>query len=143
MCKTAYSILIERAAKFARSQGASLEVFFEEAGKHEDRNMVEYHRNLKSGGMPFDDKNSSSYSSLSNVDFSETVLGDPKRLTKKSPLIQFADLYLYPLVKGGYDQQYSPYCELKNANRIVDTIIADDKVASCGIKYSCFELVGK
>jgi hypothetical protein len=40
MCKSAYSILIERAAKFADSQGRTLRVYFEESGEHEDRELL-------------------------------------------------------------------------------------------------------
>jgi hypothetical protein len=43
MCKTAYCILIERAAKYADSQGRLLRVFFEETGKAEDRALIAYH----------------------------------------------------------------------------------------------------
>nr|WP_239447476.1 DUF3800 domain-containing protein [Parasphingorhabdus marina] len=143
MCKTAYSILVERASKFAVSRDAKLEVYFEQAGKHEDRNLVEYHKELKTHGMPFDRGASATYSSLSAEEFSNIVLGDPQRLTKKSPLIQFADLYLYPLIKGGYDINYPPYRDLREAKRIVDAIIPENQVASCGVKYSCFELVRK
>ena len=53
MCKTAYSILIERAAKYADREDRKLEVYFEQAGKKEDRNILIYTKELKVHGSPF------------------------------------------------------------------------------------------
>jgi hypothetical protein len=53
LCKTAYSIVVERAAKFAVRKGLPLRVHFETSGKHENRAIVNYHRDLKKKGMPF------------------------------------------------------------------------------------------
>jgi hypothetical protein len=143
MCKTAYAILIERALKHARSRGAKLEVFFEEVGKHEDRQLREYHRSLKKAGMPFDQGGAAGYENLKATDFAADILGDPLRLTKKSALIQIADLYLYPIVKAGYDDSYSPYQELVSASRVIDALLAPEERSALGVKYSCFDLVGK
>jgi hypothetical protein len=46
MCKTAFSIIVERAAKFVRTRDAQLEIFFEQSGKHEDRLIKKYGRSL-------------------------------------------------------------------------------------------------
>ncbi|WP_200928341.1 DUF3800 domain-containing protein [Sphingobium sp. Leaf26] len=144
MCKTAYAILIERSLKFAITAGADLEVFFEEAGKQEDRAVHAYHKSLKVDGMPFDQGNSSEYSGLKPEVFENGVLGDPQRVTKKgSPLIQIADLYLYPMVKAGYQDGYPPYDQLFAANRVIDALLPEDCRASLGIKYSCFDLIQK
>lgn len=144
MCKTAYAILIERSLKFATAAGANLEVFFEEAGKHEDRAVTAYHKSLKVDGMPFDQGNSAGYSGLKPDDFRAGVLGDPQRVTKKgSPLIQIADLYLYPMVKAGYQNGYPPYDQLFAASRVIDAHLPETERASLGIKYSCFDLIQK
>jgi hypothetical protein len=144
MCKTAYAILIERSLKVVTAAGANLEVFFEEAGMHEDRAIAAYHKSLKVDGMPFDQGNASSYSGLGPNDFRSGVLGDPQRVTKKgSPLIQIADLYLYPMVKAGYQDGYPPFDQLFAASRVIDAQLADADRPSLGIKYSCFDLVHK
>ena len=144
MCKTAYAILIERSLKFAAAAGANLEVFYEEAGKHEDRAVAAYHKSLKVDGMPFDQGNSSGYSGLAPDDFRIGVLGDPQRVTKKgSPLVQIADLYLYPMVKVGYQEGYPPFDQLFAASRVIDAQLPEDERASLGIKYSCFDLIQK
>jgi Protein of unknown function (DUF3800) len=143
MCKTAYSIVVERALKFVRRKGAALEVFYEEAGKEEDRNLLDYHKALKASGMPFDKGRSAEYGSLGPEEFQESLLGDPTRLTKKSSLIQMADLYIYPLVKAGYDDRYRPYLDLAEAGRVIDAVLQEEDRTSMGIKYSCFDLVAK
>lgn len=140
MCKTAYTIVIERALKYAQQRGAELEVFFEEAGAREDRALVEYHRELKRNGMPFDQGTSAGYDGLSPEAFRDGLLGDPARVTKKSPLMQVADLYLYPMVKAGYEP-YPPFDQLHAASRVIDALISEEERTRLGIKYSCFELV--
>lgn len=141
MCKTAYAILLERAAKHALIASRQLEVFFEEAGRREDRNLQSYHKAIKAEGMPFDSARSGSYDGLGPTDFQKVVLGDPNRQTKANPLIQIADLYLYPIVKGGYDSSYQPYSDLLAAERIIDATIPPEEIEKRGVKYSCFDLV--
>ena len=46
--------------------------------------------------MPFDGDNAAAYRGLEAGEFSELVLGEPKGRTKKTPMLQIADLYLYP-----------------------------------------------
>ena len=106
MDKTAFSILVERSAKYARSRDRRLRVFFEESGKQEDRDIVAFMKELKRDGMPFDDDGSAAYRGLTAAELRNSVLGEPKRRTKKTPMIQIADLYLYPMAKAGYDASY-------------------------------------
>lgn len=84
MCKTAYCILIERAAKYAERNDRKLRIFFENTGRLEDRNIIAYTKTLKADGMPFDQKNSAGYSGLSASDFQKLILGEPNRRTKKN-----------------------------------------------------------
>ena len=112
LCKTAYAILIERAAKFARSRGHVLKIFYEGAGRNEDRDLEEYTKLLRSRGMPFDRNNAMPYDGLEAVDFQSIILGEPQRITKKVPMVQIADMILYPIAKGGYEPNYRPYSKL-------------------------------
>jgi hypothetical protein len=139
MCKTAYTILVERAVKHARRQSEQLEVFFEGTGKIEDRAIVGYAKALKAEGMPFNEVTSGPYDALSATDFSQVILGEPQRLTKKSALMQLADLYLYPMAKAGYDQNYGPYVRLKASKKIIDDYLPAEERSRCGVKYSCFD----
>src|SRR4051812_46653521 len=53
LCKTAFSVAVERAAKYARQSGRRLRVSPERCNKPEDRRLRGYYDNLRSGGMPF------------------------------------------------------------------------------------------
>lgn len=139
MCKTAFSILVERAAKYADANGGRLKIRFEGAGKKEDRAIMQYFKDLKTTGMPFDTSTSSKYEFLKPEDFRRILWEEPERHTKKSPLVQIADLYLYPMVKGGYDKGYPPYRMLMENRKLIDALLPSEKIESCGIKYSCFD----
>ncbi len=139
MCKTAYSILIERAAKFADSQGRTLRVFFEASGKHEDRDLMTYAKALKADGMPFAGDGANAYGSLPPEEFRRIVRGEPKRRTKEAAMMQVADLMLYPMAKGGYDPTYKPYVDLMKSGKLIDALVPEQDRSSLGIKYSCFK----
>lgn len=138
MCKTAYSILVERAAKYAASKGRKLRVFHEECGQREDRDLLAYHKALKKDGMPFDAGTSGGYQSLSALQFRDIVMGDLKRRSKEVPMIQIADLVLYPMAKAGYDPTYRPYVALMDNGKLIDAVLPPADRPILGIKYSCF-----
>lgn len=139
MCKTACTILIERAAKYADSQERHLRVFFEGAGPAEDGDIKNYVRAMKKGGMPFDGERSKNYGGLSAEDLKRIIRSEPRERTKKTPMIQIADLYLYPMAKGGYDPEYRPYEILLKHKKLIDALLTEDERKLLGIKYSCFD----
>ncbi|MEZ5813860.1 MAG: DUF3800 domain-containing protein [Alphaproteobacteria bacterium] len=141
MCRTAFCILAERSAKFADRHGRKLEIFYEQTGKKEDGDIVSYLRSLKREGCPFDGRNAGGYVPLTQEDYKRIILGEPRRKTKKVPMIQIADLMLYPVAKGGYAPDYPPYRRLRETGKLIDCLLPADDVSSCGIKYSCFERV--
>jgi hypothetical protein len=96
MCKTAFSVLVERSAKFARSRERKLRVFYERAGKSEDRDIIAYGRALKREGMPFYADNSAAHGALTAEHFRAIILGEPRGKPKATPMMQIADLLLYP-----------------------------------------------
>lgn len=138
MCKTTFAVLVERAAKYADKNTCKLEIIFEESGKNEDRDIVSYMKELKKIGNPFNPLTSQCYRPLSAGDFSRIVIGEPQRKTKSNHLLQIADLYLFPMVKGGYDPEYSPYRKLKASGKIIDCILSEKEFPYMSIKYSCF-----
>jgi hypothetical protein len=139
MPKTAYSIVAERSAKWARRHGATLEIFFERSGEKEDRRIEQYHKALKANGMPFAGGGAGGYAPLTAAQFSETVLGDANGVMKSAPLAQIADLYLYPMVRGRYEPEYRAYQWLCEKKKLLDHHLSADEVAALGIKYSCFD----
>ena len=141
MDKTAYVILIERAAKYAKSRNRKLRVFYEESGRDADRALVAFTRELKKTGMPFADNALGRYGGLSAQDFKDLVRGEPRRRKKSTPMLQVADLYLYPMAKAGYDPDYRAYRALYKAGKIIDAILEESARPLEGIKYSCFESI--
>lgn len=143
MCKTAYSILIERAAKHAEREDRALEVFFEQAGKREDRSFIQYTKELKAEGPPFTVETSAAYAPFTAEDFQRVVLGEPRQRTKETPMMQIADLVLYPMAKGRYDPGYRPYVKLRKGGKLIDSLLTDEDRPLRGIKYSCFDFLEK
>ena len=139
LCKTAFAILVERAAKHAHRHKAGLQIFFEQAGEAEDRAIQSYARLLETEGMPFDTQSSTAYKALAPEQFKEILIGQPNRITKQVPMAQVADLFLYPIVKGGYDASYRPYEELMKARRVIDAELTAEERPHLGVKYSCFD----
>lgn len=89
--------------------------------------------------MPFASDNMAKYAPLTKEELASTLY-DLKFKKKSSPLIQIADLYAYPLARGGYDPDYFPYAQLKEQKRIIDCLLTAEELPHLGVKYSCFEL---
>jgi hypothetical protein len=140
LCKTAFSVSVERAAKFARREGYKLKVFVERGDKKTDRWMKQDYEQLRSVGMPFDLGTSGRYAPLTAAQFTET-LREFKTKHKTSPMMQVADLYLWPICIGGYDPANRPYNLLRDRGKLIDNHVAPEDVPALGIKYSCWELV--
>jgi hypothetical protein len=51
LCKSAYSIVVEHAAKFSARFGRRLQVYVEETGKKEDQAIKKYHTDMRTTGM--------------------------------------------------------------------------------------------
>jgi hypothetical protein len=139
LSKTAYAIIVERAAKFALSKRLPLRVNFETAGKRENRLIIAYQRDLKKTGMPFATDNSSKFNPLDAEALRNVLLGDPEQHNKTSRFCQLADLVLYPMAGGKYDPEYRPYRHLKSVNKLIDCVIQPEEAETMGIKYSCFD----
>lgn len=139
MCKTAYSILIERASRYVLSQGGKLRIRFEEAGKREDRAIVEYTKALKSSGMPFAANTSAEYNALTTEELKGVILGNAERKKKENAYIQIADLYLYPMAKRKYEPTYNPWIKFFEHGKVIDALLSEEELPYFGIKYSCFD----
>jgi Protein of unknown function (DUF3800) len=140
LCKTAFTVLVERAAKYADVQGYRLRVLPEKCNKREDRTLKEYYDSLKKVGMPFNSSNSGKYKPLDAADF-DKILYEFKPKEKTSPLVQLADLCLWPMAMGGYDKNNRPYKRLLDDGKLINCLYGDEEIPHLGIKYSCFDLV--
>ena len=138
LCRSAYDILIERAAKIADADGRRLKVFVEGTGKREDRLICQYHSNLRENGLGFQVSTSEKYRPLTAGDFTRITMKHPAFTRKGNPLSDLADLVLFPLVVGKYDPSYKPYRFLQETGKIIDCRLSDGP-SDCGVKYYCFD----
>lgn len=140
LCKTAFSIAVERAAKYAISIKHRLRVLVERCNRTDDQKIKEYYEALKKSGPPFDAATSKRYGPLGGDEYRK-VLYELRLKYKSSPLIQIADLYLWPMCMGGYHHSNKPYVMLKDAGKLMDVVCNGARTEELGIKYSCFDLV--
>jgi hypothetical protein len=138
LCKSAYDILIERAAKIASCDGRRLKVFVEMTGPREDNLIRQYHANLRTNGLEFAAPNSSKYRPLAAEDFARLTMKNPQFTRKGNPLSDLADLVLFPLVMAKFKPEYGPYRHLCDTGKIIDARLVDGP-ADCGVKYYCFD----
>jgi hypothetical protein len=139
LCKTAYRIVAERAAKIARDRGRGLLVYVERTGKIEDRMIREYHLGLRTQNSYFDPNTSGKYEPVGREDFERVLFREPKFFDKSNAAGQLSDLTVYAVVKGRYDPEYPPYKEMKAAGKLVDALFDQTEHEYRGIKYSCFD----
>lgn len=142
LCKTAFAVAVERATKYAQDRGRKLRIYAERTDKTEDRKMQEYYTALRAGGHWFDASSAEKYSPVGAPQYQQTLY-EFRTKKKTSRLMQIADLYLWPMCMGGYHPANFPYSRLKAAGKFIDCVIPSDEIATRGIKYSCFELVGQ
>lgn len=140
LCQTAFAIVVERAAKHALRDSRRLRVMPERSTPADESRIRHYFADLRSSGCPFDTATSGAYAPLSAADLKSTLF-DLRFKQKTSPLAQIADLFLWPMVRAGYDQNYRPYVVLKEAGQFIEQRVSTGEWATLGSKYSCFHLV--
>ena len=138
LCKTAFSIVVERAAKHALMRDRKLRVYVERCSKKDDRIVQEYYDSLKADGLCFNPATSSKYDPLTSGHFGATLY-EFRTKKKSTRLTQTADLFLWPMCIGGYHQKNRAYSNLWKAGKLIDTQIRPDEIGTIGIKYSCFD----
>lgn len=139
LCKTAFSVSVERAAKLARNKGYKLKIFVERGDKKADKHVQQYYESLRQDGSPFDPSTSSKYAPLTAAELADTLYEFRKK-AKTSPLMQVADLFLWPICMGGYHPGNRTYARLKADGKLIDCLLEPDRIPALGIKYSCWEL---
>jgi hypothetical protein len=140
LCKTAFSISVERAAKYARSLGRPLRVYPEKSNGKDEGRLKSYYIDLITKGAPFDAKRSDGYAPLRAHELDETLI-ELRPKGKSSPAMQVADLYLWPIARQRYGKELPPYNALKQSGRLIESRLRECDIPTLGTKYSCFELV--
>ena len=138
LCKTAFNVAIERAAKYAREQGCRVRIAPERCNKPEDAVLKGYYEELKQAGPPFAKETSDKYAPMTAEQFRETLY-EFKPKYKSSPMVQFADLYLWPICMGGYHASNRPYKRLKDDGKLIECLIPEKDWPTLATKYSCFD----
>ena len=138
MMRSAFSIIVERAAKYAELKNGTLMVYFEAAGKKEDGLLKQYFNELRSHGNPFDPNRSSQYSPLSNTDFSRLLRGIDSK-TKNNLVMQLTDLCLYPVARSQDQPDNRAFLSLREKRLLVDCDLEPSQIDQLGIKYYCFD----
>jgi len=142
LCKTAFGVVVERAAKYARRHNCPLRVYVERSDRGTDNRMRRYYEELRTNGQPFDPRSSGRYLPLGPQELRETLY-EFRTKEKSSRLIQLADLCLWPMCIGGYDSSNRSYLAMKNAGTLIDCRLPLEAAHREGIKYSCWELQEK
>jgi hypothetical protein len=137
LCRSAFDITVERAAKIARSEGRKLHVVFEQDAAI-NKTIEGYFDNLKENGLAFDGNNSKKYVPLAQPEFAET-LGRIQHKPKTHPLLQVADSYIYAMARHGYDKKFWIHRSLRDRRRLSDFAINSEVLPNVGIKYYCFD----
>jgi hypothetical protein len=140
LCKSAFSIILERAAKYAIQEKMKLRVMPERCSKIDDERLQSYYEDLRQSGPPFASGTSNRYAPLSADQLRDTLY-EFKMKSKTSPMIQIADLYLWPMCQGGYDATYDSYEKLRSHSRLMDSVCHPEEVEARGVKYYCFDSV--
>lgn len=142
LCRTAFSIAVERAAKHARRLNRALRVYPEKSARADEKRIREYYKALITNGAPFDAQRSQTYAPLSAQQFDETLI-ELRFRGKSWPCMQVADLYLWPIAMHRYRRGGLPYDAFRRSGRLIEATIGPGEIPSCGTKYSCFELVDR
>ncbi|MBQ0944111.1 DUF3800 domain-containing protein [Ideonella sp. 4Y16] len=137
LCKTAFTIAVERAAKFARAHDARLRVYVERTDRRTERRLKTYFDELRANGLPFNADRSAKYGPLEAGDLQKTLLEFGVK-TKQSRLMQVADLVLWPMCMGGYDAGNRALASLRESGRLIDVHCTKEN-GLLGVKYSCFD----
>jgi len=138
MMKSAFTILVERAAKYADSRNGTVMVYYEKAGKTEDRLIEKYFHDLRSLGHFFDSTTSSKYSPMPPTKMAQLLRGIEGK-TKSRAELQLADLCLYPVVRSKDRPEDRAFVAMNEKRLLVDCHLHPNDVETQGIKYYCFD----
>lgn len=136
LCKTAFHIAVERAAKYAQYHGARMRVYVERSDKLTEQQLKGYFDEMRNVGQPFNSETSAKYQPMAADQLRPTLFEFGVR-TKGSQLMQLADLVLWPICRGRYSPDDRAYCLLQSNGQLLDSHCSPANGLQ-GIKYSCF-----
>lgn len=137
LCKSAFSIVVERSAKYIAAQNGRMRVFVERSDKRTDTTIKQYYDEMRGLGMPFSKDNSEKYVPAESSLLSETLF-EFRTKQKTSPLMQIADLFLWPLSMSAYKPDCKPFRALMEKGLVIDCAVRGQE-ATLGLKHYCFD----
>lgn len=141
LCRTAFNILVERAAKIAHGEGRRLRVKYEGSDPKADQALRSYWAMLKAGnGLGFNAQNAAKYDPFPPATLAATLI-DLERKDKRSILMQFADTFALAISRGRYQADFPTFAALSAAGILADQYVGAERAKMEGIKYSCFDEV--
>lgn len=138
MMHSSFSILIERVSKFVAANDGKVMIFFEKAGKKEDKLLTGYFRELRDNGLPFNPVTSKKYAPLESGQLRQCLSGIDGK-TKKNPILQVADLCLNPVATSRHRPNNKAFQALRDAGKLIDSNLDEQEISRLGIKYYCFD----
>lgn len=136
LCRSAFDIVVERAAKLAKQQGRRLKIFNEMADPATNAMIEGYFENIKKKGMGFDAATSAKYLPLTPDEFNHLLL-DIEGKNKSNRLMQIADTYVYAIARGSYDRKFGIYRRIAESGRLVTSQVASGLSPILGVKTYC------
>ena len=137
LCRSAFDILVDRSAKYAKHHGRRLRIFYERADPNADRRTESYYKYLKTIGLAFDSGTSSKYQPLSQSDFMATLLSIEGK-DKQNKMLQIADTLAYAISRGSYQRKFEIYRRLAESGMLVTSQVPGNLASTLGIKTYCF-----
>jgi hypothetical protein len=138
LCRSAFDIVVERAAKVARMRGRRLRVFYEQADRATDKLMESYFANMKQNGMAFDPSTSEKYQPLTDEECKYFLLSIEGK-KKDNRMMQIADAYVYSIARGSYERKFDIYRRLSERGMLITSQVEGRFAHIAGIKTYCFE----
>ena len=137
MMKSSFSILIERSAKYVQKQQGKLMVYYEEAGRVEDKKLKDYFKDIRLRGLPFNQSTSQKYNPCSGETLSKVLSGIEGK-KKKNPVMQIADYCLHPIADVKLHPKNRAYHVFLQKKLIVDCTLDSHEIGELGVKYYCY-----
>ncbi len=139
LCRSAFNIVVERAAKFVSMKGGRLRVKYEGADRDTDQALKGYFALLKNkNGLGFRAETSAKYSPMEPAVLAATLI-DLERKSKSNKLLQIADTFIYAMARGRYEPGFDIYKHVLDAGRLATTQVPNERIGDMGIKYFCFD----
>ncbi|MBF2080635.1 MAG: DUF3800 domain-containing protein [Synechococcales cyanobacterium T60_A2020_003] len=138
MMKSSFSIVLERVAKYVAQKNGKVMVYFEKAGKKENRLLKHYFNDLRNSGTPFSQENSAKYNPLETSQLCQVLSGIDSK-SKSHVILQVADLCLYPVARSKEQPDNLAFQALKQHQKLIDAVLPPAEVERMGVKYYCFD----